>query len=185
MRNKYNDFNPHSAFPIPHSQKGFTMPPPLLFDPTALDFNRVVADREAIRRVNPQRFEMEQLNAILHVDREANLIIGYKDVTADEFWVRGHMPGEPLLPGVLMCEAAAQLCSYYVVTIGLLEGDFVGFGGLENVRFRGPVRPGDRLVLVSKALRLHRRQSIFNVQGLVGNTMVFHADVLGVPMKGA
>jgi 3-hydroxyacyl-[acyl-carrier-protein] dehydratase len=160
------------------------MPPLLHFDPSSLDFNRVVVDRDEIRRVNPQRFEMEQLNAIVHIDRAAHLIVGYKDVTADEFWVRGHMPGDPLLPGVLMCEAAAQLCSYYVVTMGLLEGGFVGFGGLENVRFRGVVRPGDRLVLVAKGLRLHRRQSLFNVQGLVGSTMVFHADVLGVPMKG-
>lgn len=159
------------------------MPPGLHFDPSSLDFNRVVAGREEIRRVNPQRFEMEHLNAIVHIDQTAHLIVGYKDVTADEFWVRGHMPGYPLLPGVLMCEAAAQLCSYYVVKIGLLEDDFVGFGGLENVRFRGVVRPGNRLVLVGKAVRLHRRQTVFNVQGLVGTTMVFHADVLGVPMS--
>jgi 3-hydroxyacyl-[acyl-carrier-protein] dehydratase len=159
------------------------MPPELHFDPSSLDFSRVVADREAIRRVNPQRFEMEQLNAIVHLDRENNLVVGYKDVRDDEFWVRGHMPGYPLMPGVLMCEAAAQLCSFYVVTIGLLQGDFVGFGGLENVKFRGVVRPGDRLVLVGKGVRLHRRQTIFNVQGLVGSTMVFHADVVGVPMS--
>jgi 3-hydroxyacyl-[acyl-carrier-protein] dehydratase len=158
------------------------MPPELHFDPSGLDFNRVVADRDEIRRVNPQRFEMEHLNAIVHIDHAANLIVGYKDVMADEFWVRGHMPDYPLLPGVLMCEAAAQLCSYYVATIGLLGGDFVGFGGMENVRFRGVVRPGDRLILVGKGLRLHRRQTIFNVQGLVGKTMVFHADILGVPM---
>jgi 3-hydroxyacyl-[acyl-carrier-protein] dehydratase len=159
------------------------MPPGLHFDPSGLDFNRVVAGQDEIRRVNPQRFEMEHLNAIVHIDQTAHIIVGYKDVTADEFWVRGHMPGYPLLPGVLMCEAAAQLCSYYVCTIGLLDGDFVGFGGLENVRFRGVVRPGDRLVLVGKGLRVHRRQTIFNVQGLVGTTMVFNADVLGVPMS--
>jgi 3-hydroxyacyl-[acyl-carrier-protein] dehydratase len=82
-----------------------------------------------------------------------------------------------------MCEAAAQLCSFYVVTQGLLQGDFIGFGGLEEVRFRGLVRPGDRLVLVGKAKRIHRRQTIFNVQGFVGTTMVFHADVIGLPMN--
>jgi 3-hydroxyacyl-[acyl-carrier-protein] dehydratase len=185
MRNEYNVFVFHAAFRIPHSEKGSAMPPALHFDPSGLDFNRVVADRDEIRRVNPQRFEMEQLNAIVHIDYAANLIVGYKDVAADEFWVRGHMPGNPLLPGVLMCEAAAQLCSYYVVTIGLLTHDFIGFGGLENVRFRQPVLPGERLVLVGKGIRLHPRQTIFNVQGLVGSTMVFHADVIGVPMKGA
>jgi len=159
------------------------MPPQAHFDPSQLDFGKVVADREALREVNPQRFEMEQLDAVVHVDREQRLIVGYKDVRPDEFWVRGHMPGYPLMPGVLMCEAAAQLASYYVVVTGLLQGDFIGFGGLEDVKFRGLVRPGDRLILVGKGVRLDRRQTIFNVQGFVGTTMVFHGDVLGVPMK--
>jgi 3-hydroxyacyl-[acyl-carrier-protein] dehydratase len=159
------------------------MPPALHLDPTTLDLSRVVADQEAIRGVNPQRYEMAQLSAIVLIDAEEHVVAGYKDVGTDEFWVRGHMPGYPLLPGVLMCEAAAQLCSYYTTTQGLLHGDFVGFGGLENVRFRLPVRPGDRLVLIGKAVRLHRRQTIFNVQGFVGSTMVFHADVLGVPLR--
>jgi len=125
---------------------------------------------------------MEQLTAIVCVDTTEHVIAGYKDVADDEFWVRGHMPGYPLLPGVLMCEAAAQLCSYYITTTGLMEGDFIGFGGLENVRFRAPVRIGDRLVLVGKAIKLNRRQTVFNVQGFVNSTMVFHADVLGMPL---
>jgi 3-hydroxyacyl-[acyl-carrier-protein] dehydratase len=158
------------------------MPPELHFDPSRLDLGSVVADQEAIREVNPQRFEMEHLTAVVLVDPVQHLVAGYKDVRAEEFWVRGHMPGYPLLPGVLMCEAAAQLCSYYSVTHGLLQGDFIGFGGLENVRFRSPVRPGDRLVLIGKAIRVHRRQTVFNVQGFVGSTMVFHADILGVPL---
>jgi 3-hydroxyacyl-[acyl-carrier-protein] dehydratase len=158
------------------------MPPQLHLDPTTLDLSRVLADQEAIRRVNPQRFEMEQLSAIVHLDPQRHVIAGYKDVRPEEFWVRGHMPGFPLLPGVLMCEAAAQLCAYYITTQGLFQGDFIGFGGLENVRFRGMVRPGDRLVLIGKAVRLHRRQTIFNVQGLVGANLVFHGDILGVPL---
>src|SRR3974377_527461 len=128
------------------------MPPEVHLNVENLDLTRIVADREAIRKVNPQRFEMEHLTAIVHVDTEHNIIAGYKDVAADEFWVRGHMPGFPLLPGVLMCEAAAQLCSFYTATQGLLQGDFIGFGGLEKVRFRAPVHPGDRLVLVGKAV---------------------------------
>jgi 3-hydroxyacyl-[acyl-carrier-protein] dehydratase len=158
------------------------MPPGPHLDLATLDLTKVVADAEAIRKINPQRFEMEQLTAIVYVDPGEHVVVGYKDVGTDEFWVRGHMPGFPLLPGVLMCEAAAQLCSYYICTSGLLKGDFIGFGGLEEVRFRIPVRPGDRLVLIGKATKINRRQAIFNVQGFVGKTMVFHADVLGVPM---
>src|SRR4051812_5647644 len=107
------------------------MPPELLFDVSKLDFTRLVADQEQIRRVNPQRFEMEHLNGILLMDTTQQLIIGYKDVRPDEFWVRGHMPGYPLLPGVLMCEAAAQLCSYYVTVSNVMEGDFIGLSGLD------------------------------------------------------
>jgi 3-hydroxyacyl-[acyl-carrier-protein] dehydratase len=151
-------------------------------EPDKLDLAKIVADREAIHAVNPQRFEMEQLTAIVYVDPAQHIVAGYKDVGADEFWVRGHMPGYPLLPGVLMCEAAAQLCSYYICTNGLMAGDFIGFGGLENVRFRAPVRVGDRLLLIGKGIKMNRRQTIFNVQGFVGPTMVFHADVLGVPL---
>ena len=72
------------------------MPPGALFDMSQLNFDQVVADREEIHRYNPQRFEMEQLTAIVHLDPDKNLIVGYKDVAADEFWVRGHMPGYPL-----------------------------------------------------------------------------------------
>jgi 3-hydroxyacyl-[acyl-carrier-protein] dehydratase len=159
------------------------MPPENNFDLTQLDLNRVLADREAIRRVNPQRFEFEQLDAIVHIDPSQHLVIGYKDVRADEFWVRGHMPDYALLPGVLMCESAAQLCGYYIRTQNLMGGEFMGFGGLENVRFRNPVFPGERLVLVGKATKVHRRQTVCNVQGFVSNVMVFHGDILGVPLR--
>jgi 3-hydroxyacyl-[acyl-carrier-protein] dehydratase len=158
------------------------MPPELHLDPTSIDWDRVVADPEGIRRINPQRFEMEQLSAIVLIDAERSLVAGYKDVRDDEFWVRGHMPDYPIMPGVVMCEAAAQMCSYFIATQGISQGDFIGFGGMENVRFRGLVRPGDRLVMVGKGVRLHRRHTIMNVQGFVGSTMVFHGDVLGVPM---
>jgi 3-hydroxyacyl-[acyl-carrier-protein] dehydratase len=142
------------------------MPPVALVDPATIDTSRVLIDREGIRRGNPQRYEMEQLTAIVLIDPDAHLIIGYKDVGPDEFWIRGHMPDYPLMPGVLICEAAAQLSSYYCHHIKLNEVDFIGFGGLEDVRFRGQVRLGDRLVLVSKAIRIHRRQTIFETQGL-------------------
>ncbi len=156
------------------------MPPVALVDPSTIDTARVLVDREGIHRYNPQRFEMEQLTAIVLVDLKAKLIIGYKDVGDDEFWVRGHMPNYPLMPGVLICEAAAQLSSYYCKAAGMFESGFVGFGGMEDVRFRGQVRPGDRLVLVGKGVRVHRRHSIFEVQGFVGANMVFHGKVIGV-----
>jgi 3-hydroxyacyl-[acyl-carrier-protein] dehydratase len=159
------------------------MPPELLMDPATLDLTHVIADREAIRKVNPQRYEMEQVDAIVYLDPVHHVVAGYKDVRADEFWVRGHMPGDPLLPGVLMCEAAAQLCSYYVVTQVGVAGDFLGFAGMDNVRFRGAVRVGDRLVLVARGVRLRPKQTICNVQGFVGSALVYHADIIGMPLR--
>jgi 3-hydroxyacyl-[acyl-carrier-protein] dehydratase len=159
------------------------MTPEPILDPTRLDFSQIVANRDGLRRLNPQRFEMEQVDAVIYVDRQNHIIAGYKDVHSDEFWCKGHMPDFPLMPGVLMCEAAAQLVSYYIVDIGILNGDFIGFGGMEEVRFRGMVRPGDRLVLMGKGVRVNRRQSRFLCQGFVGSQMVFHALIIGVPMS--
>ena len=160
------------------------MPPVVLVDPLTIDTSRVLCDQEGIRQGNPQRFEMEQLTAIVAIDPERQLIVGYKDVDPSEFWVRGHVPGYPLMPGVLICEAAAQLSSYYCHVINLVKNGFLGFGGMEDVRFRGQVRIGDRLVLVCKALRLHRRHTIFDCQGFVGTNMVFHGKIIGVPIAG-
>jgi 3-hydroxyacyl-[acyl-carrier-protein] dehydratase len=159
------------------------MPPAALVDPTTIDTSRVLYDLEQIRQGNPQRFEMEQLTAIVALDRDNHLAIGYKDVRPDEFWVRGHMPDYPLMPGVLMCEAAAQLCSFYCHTIKLVEGGFIGFGGMEEVRFHGQVKPGDRLLIVAKASRVHRRQTVFDTQGFVGANMVFRGKIIGVPLS--
>lgn len=158
------------------------MPPELNFDVSKIDLGRTLVDKEGIRKLIPQRFEMEQLDAIVYMDVPTGIIVGYKDVKPDEFWVRGHMPAYPLFPGVLMCEAAAQLSAYYVAVNKICAGDFMGFAGIENVRFRGTVHPGDRLVMVIKATKLNRRQTICNAQGFVGKTMVFHGDIIGVPM---
>jgi 3-hydroxyacyl-[acyl-carrier-protein] dehydratase len=159
------------------------VPPDVILDPSSIDLSRPIADRAAIRMFNPQRFEMEQLDAIVFVDPARKLLAGYKDFRHDEFWARGHFPSQPVVPGVILCEAAAQLCAFYAKHQKVIgEDQIMGFGGMENVRFRAVVRPGDRLVLVSRGDRLHRRQSQFTVQGFVGQTMVFHAEILGVPL---
>jgi 3-hydroxyacyl-[acyl-carrier-protein] dehydratase len=160
------------------------MPPALIVDPKILDFDHPLVDLDAIRKVNPQRYEMEQLTGIVRLDPKEQIIVGYKEVGREEFWVRGHMPGFPLMPGVLICEAAAQLCSFYITTQGLASGDFVAFGGMENVKFRGAVRPGDRLIIVARLVEVRPgRRAIFNCQGIVDGSLVFHGDVIGVPFS--
>jgi 3-hydroxyacyl-[acyl-carrier-protein] dehydratase len=151
----------------------------LILDFSEYDLNNVVADTEAIRSCNPQRFEMEQLTAICYEDAERGVCVGYKDIGVDEFWVRGHMPGMPLMPGVIMCEAAAQLSSYYSHHYQLMEG-VIGFGGLQDVRFRGVVRPGDRFVIVCRMLKVRRSIMTCEFQCFVNQNLVCEGILKGV-----
>lgn len=157
------------------------MPPQPIIDPS--DFpQEVIIDQAGLRKLNPQRFEMEQLTAITLLDEERQLVVGYKDLSEDEFWIRGHMPNYPLMPGVLMCEAGAQLSSCYCRHFGIMAGDFIGFGGMDNVRFRGAVYPGQRLWLVGRTAKPNTRRMVFEVQGFVEGQMVFNAEIIGVPI---
>lgn len=155
----------------------------LIIDLAEIDLNHIVADLDEIRRHNRQRFEMEQLTAVVFDDPKRLICVGYKDITDQEFWVRGHLPGMPLMPGVMMCEAAAQLCSYFAHKHDLLGCKVVGFGGMENVRFRDPVRPGDRLVVVCQQLKVRRGAMIVcRFQAFVGETMVVDGQIKGIPL---
>lgn len=152
-------------------------------DVSTLDLSRPIAGIEEIRAVNPHRFEFEMLSAVVLLDPARKLIVGYKDLTDHEFWARGHMPGFPLLPGVLMCEASAQLCCYYTVTQKVCDpGVLMGLGGIEDTKFLRPVRPGDRLVMVGTGLKVHRRLTRFRTLGYVRNEKVFETTVIGVPI---
>ena len=112
---------------------------------------------------------------------ERGTCVGYKDLGPNEFWVRGHMPGMPLMPGVIMCEAAAQLASYYTQRCGLMQG-MIGFGGLEEVRFRGVVRPGDRFVIVGRLLKARKQIVTSEFQCFVRQSMVCEGQLKGIQL---
>ncbi len=155
------------------------MPPSLLFDLSQIDLTtKPIFDKEAIGKVNPQRFEMQHLDGILWYDKKNFLILGYKDVTEDEFWVRGHIPGRPLMPGVIMVEAAAQLLSFFVRKIYEVDA-FIGFVGIDSAKFRSVVVPGQRLYLLGHITKYKRRKYTANIQGVVEGTMVFETVVSG------
>ena len=143
------------------------MPPTLLIDLADVDLNRdSLFPKDDILEVNPQNFEMQQLDGILWYNKDVHKILGYKDVTENEFWVRGHIPGRPLMPAVIMIEAAAQLSSFYVKRIYGLEG-FIGFMGIDKATFRYPVEPGSRLLLLAHITKFRSRKYTCDVQGLV------------------
>lgn len=154
----------------------------LILDSSQYDTNRVVADLEEIRKHNLQRYEMEQLTAICYEDPEQHICVGYKDLSPDEFWARGHMPGMPLMPGVIMCEAAAQLASYFARKYNLIEAEVIGFGGLEDVRFRDVVRPGERFVVLAKLLKLRRMLLTCQFQGMVNDNLVVEGILKGIAL---
>ncbi|MGI9428581.1 MAG: 3-hydroxyacyl-ACP dehydratase FabZ family protein [Bythopirellula sp.] len=152
-------------------------------DPSEIDYGNVVADIEAIRLLNPQRDAMEQLTAIVYDDPGTHIVVGYKDTSEDEFWTSGHMPGIPLMPGVIMCEMAAQVCSYHSRRHDLLGCEVVGFGALNNVKFRGIVLPGDRLTIVCQMINLRRGKMITcRFEGFVGENLVCEGEIRGVPL---
>jgi 3-hydroxyacyl-[acyl-carrier-protein] dehydratase len=157
------------------------MPPALLFDLDQIDLNAPpVFDRDAVERVNPQRFEMQQLDGILWYDKDKACVLGYKDVTDHEFWVRGHIPGRPLMPGVIQIESAAQLVSWFVKQV-YEEGGFVGFGGLDKTKFRAAIEPGCRLYLLGHITEARRgRRYVCNVQGVVNGALAFEATITGM-----
>lgn len=152
-------------------------------DLSAFDFDHPIAGLEQIREANPQRYEFELLTGIVHIEPERHRIVGFKDVSPNEYWVRGHMPGIPLFPGVLMCEAAAQLCCFYYINQKIGDPDnLLGLGGLDEARFVRTVKPGERLVLVGNGLKVHRRMTRFQVVGYVNEERTFEAIVTGVPI---
>ncbi len=154
-----------------------------LVDLSTIDMDKVLAGPEEIRACNMQRFEMEQLTAVVSIDTETASFVGYKDTSRDDFWVRGHMPGMPLMPGVIMLEAVAQLCSYVVQKMGLMTDCVVGFGGLDEVRFRDMVLPGDRLVILGKLIKSRKnRLSICQFQGVVREHIVVEGILRGVAL---
>jgi len=157
------------------------MPPALLFDLSEIDLTGPPEfDKEAICLVNPQRFEMQHLDGILWHDTNRGCILGYKDVTNEEFWIRGHIPGRPLMPGVIQIEAAAQLLSFFVKQVYKEEG-FFGFNGIDKTKFRRTVEPGCRLYMLGHVTQARPgRKYVCDVQGIVNDTLVFETTISGM-----
>ncbi|MFO0894025.1 MAG: 3-hydroxyacyl-ACP dehydratase FabZ family protein [Phycisphaerales bacterium] len=151
----------------------------LLFDISKFDLNARFADEAAVGKVLFQTGSMRHLDYVIWANEDFSLGLGMKRVRQDEFWVPGHIPGRPLLPGVIMIEAAAQLCSYCRQR-KLNSTGFLAFTRCDDCSFRGQVVPGDDFVLMAKELESNRRRFISRTQGLVGGRLVFEATITGM-----
>ena len=155
------------------------MPPKLIYDVSKIDQSTVEFSKEQIEQVNPHRHEFMLLDGIFFCRAEDRLIAGYRDIGDSEFWVRGHIPGRPLFPGVLMIETAAQLVSYYAQKT-LPQAGFLGFAGVDNVKFRGSVVPGDRLIMVGDLIDLRPRRCLADTQAYVNEKLVYEGRITGM-----
>jgi 3-hydroxyacyl-[acyl-carrier-protein] dehydratase len=151
----------------------------LLIDLDSIDLTATMADEAAVARINPQGGPMRQLDRVIWYDPPITQGVGVKLVTDQEFWVPYHIPGRPLMPGVLMIEAAAQLGSFlYRTKVPNLP--FVGFTRCTDTVFRGQVVPGDTLLILCKEIECTRRRFISRFQGVVSGKLVMETTITGM-----
>ncbi|WP_027339493.1 3-hydroxyacyl-ACP dehydratase FabZ [Halonatronum saccharophilum] len=134
-------------------------------------------DISQIKKILPHRYPFLLVDRILEI-KENKKIVGLKNVTTNEEFFNGHFPGHPIMPGVLILEAMAQ-----VAGVGLLqsvdnpEDKVPYFGRIDNVRFRKPVVPGDQLILEVEIVKLRRSIGKVEAKALVDGKVVTEATL--------
>ena len=120
-------------------------------------------DINEIKKIIPHRYPFLLVDRIIECDFESR-IVGIKNITADEPFFQGHFPEFPVMPGVLIIEALAQTACILGLKILKLEGQgSVFFTGIDAVKFRKPVIPGDQLRMELKKIK--QRKSLFRFEG--------------------
>ena len=153
----------------------------------ALDLSTDVFSKSDVLELLSQRDEFEMVDGVLHYEDDPGFIVGYKEVRSGDWWSKGHIPGRPLFPGVMMIESAAQICTYHFMRSQKMGKEtFVGFGGLDDVRFRAKVEPDCRLVIAGRLQRYRRNIFIYDAKGYVAapgsdeRPVAFEATIRGV-----
>ncbi|MFG0328879.1 MAG: 3-hydroxyacyl-ACP dehydratase FabZ family protein [Phycisphaerales bacterium] len=158
------------------------MAAPPLFDISHLDLSHTQVDAAGIEKYNKQRGAARMIDRFIHVSEDWKQAVAARRVRDDEWWCEGHIPGEPILPAVLMVEAAAQIASYLFQCREWIHYEFVGFTGIDNTKFRSVVVPGDELILLGQEVKYHPKRMICDVQGWVEDRFCFETRVTGMPV---
>ena len=121
-------------------------------------------DSRRIQELIPHRDPFLFVDEVTEIDPEENSVVARKTISIDEPFFRGHFPGNPIMPGVLIIEALAQTGLICLFELELVEpeAEFF-FTGIEQVKFRRPVVPGDLLELHAKLLK--NRRTLWKFEG--------------------
>lgn len=147
--------------------------PPVISPPE----KRVVYGITDIMRFLPHRYPFLLVDRIVELEPEKR-VVGLKNVTINEPYFQGHFPGAPVMPGVLILEAMAQVAGV-MIYCDLQERDkkLIYFTGIENAKFRRPVVPGDQLRIEMELLHRRNRFGKMNGQATVDGKLVAEAVV--------
>ena len=128
----------------------------------------------------PHREPFLFIDEVIEIDL-GNSIHAIKKVLPEEDYLRGHFPGNPIMPGVIIIEALAQasgILGFKTMDKTPQEGSLYVFAGVDNVRFRKRVRPGDTLHLFSKVVNVKRGIWKFDVRAEVNNELACSASIM-------
>jgi len=125
----------------------------------------------------PHRYPFLLVDRVLELEPGARAV-GIKNVTINEEFFNGHFPGRPMMPGVLVLEAMAQVGGILLLASADNQGKLAVFGGMDHVRFRKPVLPGDQLVSEARLIKAHAEWGKVKVVGRVDGEIVAEAEYL-------
>jgi UDP-3-O-[3-hydroxymyristoyl] N-acetylglucosamine deacetylase/3-hydroxyacyl-[acyl-carrier-protein] dehydratase len=132
---------------------------------------------EQIMNILPHRFPFLLVDKILHIEK-GKRIVGVKNVSVNEHYFEGHFPQYPIMPGVLIVEAMAQVGGILILSEERNTGRLIYFTGMDNVRFRKPVRPGDQLLIEVVPIRVRESAGKMKATASVQNTLVAEAELM-------
>ena len=135
----------------------------------------MVLDINEIQKILPHRPPMLLVDRIIELEPFKSAV-GIKNVTMMEPHFLGHFPGNPIMPGVLLLEAMAQVGGVAMLYPEEHRGKIALFGGMENVKFKRPVVPGDQVITKANLVRVRGDFGLLHADGYVEDQLVASAD---------